>query len=533
MKRSRGEEEGQVSRAAYESNVDISSSSSSSAFFARADATTLASRRMVSTSAAHRGESKKLEFVKHIKELNTSFRVWFQEQVQLDAAANLSSGVQDYIDYATQLEGRYLRRYGEVLTFGSGDCAQLGHGTEEDEDLMVKFPRVVLPLRGVKVCGISCGGLHNAVWTEQGLCYTWGCSDDGSLGRVGDETTPLLVQALADAHEFVIGVACGDGQTVAVGTSGRVWGWGCYKDKEGKKFFNPSTDAASQVGDIKKQQNDPLLIQGLANVVEVACGSAFNLALCADGAVYSWGLGECGELGRPTQPLKKPAKGDEEAKYDLEHILRHHVTPGRMLLAGTAQAPVGGVKAIGCGAYHSLLVCVGGSVLACGLNNYAQLGLGPSNTVQQALLTSVAALDGLGVVGVKGGVHHSLVLTAAGAVYAFGRSDSGQLGVATAGNDEAGSFSGVPVRVSFGGDVVVASIACGGNHNLAVTAAPGACEVFTWGYGDMLALGHGQEKDEATPRKINFAKAKIGHIAVTQVAGGGQHSAIIGQVTTL
>jgi regulator of chromosome condensation len=134
-------------------------------------------------------------------------------------------------------------------------------------------------------------------------------------------------------------------------------------------------------------------------------------------------------------------------------------------------------------------------------------------------------------------VHHSLVLTAAGAVYAFGRSDSGQLGVTLVGDDAAGSFSGVPVRVSFGGggggEVVVASIACGGNHNLAVTAAPVASEVYTWGYGDMLALGHGQEKDEVTPRKINFTKAKIGHIAVTQVAGGGQHSAIIGQVTTL
>lgn len=32
--------------------------------------------------------------------------------------------------------------------------------------------------------------------------------------------------------------------------------------------------------------------QGLSNAVEVACGAAFNLAMCADGAVYSWGVGE-------------------------------------------------------------------------------------------------------------------------------------------------------------------------------------------------------------------------------------------------
>ncbi len=28
----------------------------------------------------------------------------------------------------------------------------------------------------------------------QGLVYTWGCSDDGSLGRIGDESMPGLVE---------------------------------------------------------------------------------------------------------------------------------------------------------------------------------------------------------------------------------------------------------------------------------------------------------------------------------------------------
>lgn len=55
--------------------------------------------------------------------------------------------IQDYIDHVTALEDRYLRTYGEVLTFGSGDCGQLAHGIEEDNDLMVKYPRVVYSLR--------------------------------------------------------------------------------------------------------------------------------------------------------------------------------------------------------------------------------------------------------------------------------------------------------------------------------------------------------------------------------------------------
>lgn len=63
-------------------------------------------------------------------------------------------------------------------------------------------------------------------------------------------------------------------------------------------------------------------------------------------------------------------------------------------------------------------------------------------------------------------------------------------------------------------DVRVVGIDCGGNHNLALTSQN---EVYSWGYGDMLALGHGDEKDETLPKKLNFTKAKIKNITITQV----------------
>lgn len=78
-------------------------------------------------------------------------------------------------------------------------------------------------------------------------------------------------------NETVIGVACGDGQTIVVTTLEEVWGWGCYKDKEGKKFFNPSPDAPNPMRDIKKQQNVPIKIMGLVNIVEIACGASCNM----------------------------------------------------------------------------------------------------------------------------------------------------------------------------------------------------------------------------------------------------------------
>lgn len=82
---------------------------------------------------------RKQEFIRHIRSLNASIHKFFSQQLSTDEAVDLVSAAQDYIDYSTQLEDRYLRRYGEVLTFGSGDCGQLAHGIEDDDDLMVNL----------------------------------------------------------------------------------------------------------------------------------------------------------------------------------------------------------------------------------------------------------------------------------------------------------------------------------------------------------------------------------------------------------
>jgi len=481
--------------------------------FAMATPNTLAARKMVTANKY----DKKLEFGKYIKALNTAYYNWFKEQVARDPYAYLVCGAQDFIDHTVQLEDRYLRSNGEVLTFGLGDCGQLAHGIDNDEDLMVKFPRIVYSLSDKKVCGISCGGLHNAVFTESGQVYTWGCADNGSLGRGGDESLPFVVDKLA--NEIIVGIACGDVSTIAISIKGQVWGWGCYLDKEGKKWFPASNTTITNCKNINNQQNEPVLIVGLNNIVDIACGSAVSLARGSDGTLYSWGVGECGELGREIPPMCKA----DGSGFDIENIFKHRITPGLMYRQGV-QAPVRDAKAIGCGSYHSMVVVTGGELLSCGLNNYGQLGLG--DTTDRPILHSVDALkDEHNIVAVKGGVHHSLCLTSAGKLVAFGRSDSGQLGV-TGLSGQAGESAKYPVFPLLPDNTEATAISCGGNHNLVLTSKN---EVYTWGYGDTMALGHGKDADENTPKKINFSKAQVNNITVTQVCGGGQHSAIIGR----
>jgi alpha-tubulin suppressor-like RCC1 family protein len=106
-----------------------------------------------------------------------------QLEVSCNKPLDFSQGVQDAIDYMRSISNRLLSVPGNTLTFGSGDCGQAGHGMEEDADLMVPYPRPVAALNTKKVVFVACGGLHNAVTTQDGQVFTWGCSDDGSLGR--------------------------------------------------------------------------------------------------------------------------------------------------------------------------------------------------------------------------------------------------------------------------------------------------------------------------------------------------------------
>ena len=109
--------------------------------FARASKSAIKKRRTVRAAKGKKvRDVMTYEHARHMKALNESFGGWVRaaatDALWLDAA-------QEYVAFATQIEERYLARAGEVMTFGTGDCGQLGHGVEEYTDTEVKYPRVV------------------------------------------------------------------------------------------------------------------------------------------------------------------------------------------------------------------------------------------------------------------------------------------------------------------------------------------------------------------------------------------------------
>ena len=104
-----------------------------------------------------------------------------------------------------------------IAVVGNGDCGQLGFGPDL---LEAEKPKRCPFFEGKRIVSVACGGMHTAAVGVDGLVWTWGCNDDGALGRAGDEDVPQLVAGGALASARVTAVACGDSVRVAIGEKG-------------------------------------------------------------------------------------------------------------------------------------------------------------------------------------------------------------------------------------------------------------------------------------------------------------------------
>ncbi|KAI8034196.1 hypothetical protein M5D96_013047 [Drosophila gunungcola] len=312
---------------------------------------------------------------------------------------------------------------GKVYACGEGTNGRLGLGVTHNVPLPHQLP--VLHQYVVKKVAVHSGGKHALALTLDGKVFSWGEGEDGKLGH-GNRTTldkPRLVDALR--AKKIRDVACGSSHSAAISSQGELYTWGL--GEYGRLGHGDNTT-----------QLKPKLVAALAGkrVVQVACGSrdAQTLALTEDGAVYSWGDGDFGKLGR----------GGSEGS-DTPHEIER--------LSGI------GVVQIECGAQFSLALTRAGEVWTWGKGDYYRLGHGGDQHVRKP--QPIGGLRGRRVIHVAVGALHCLAVTDAGQVYAWGDNDHGQQG---SGN----TFVNKKPALVIGLDAVfVNRVACGSSHSVA------------------------------------------------------------------
>jgi inhibitor of Bruton tyrosine kinase len=149
----------------------------------------------------------------------------------------------------------------------------------------------------------------------------------------------------------------------------------------------------------------------------------------------------------------------------------------------------GSAVAVASATYHTLTVTARGELYAFGLGKGGRLGTGNEKPCATPVRVT-GALSKQRVVGVAAAENHSLCVTAAGHVYAFGSNRFGQLGTASghgkANNSDDISLRSLPRRVQDLKHVACTSVAAGAGHSVALSRSG---EVYVWGDNSAGQLG--------------------------------------------
>ena len=252
--------------------------------------------------------------------------------------------------------------------------------------------------------------------------------------------------------------------------------------------------------------------QSSNKATKVASGANHVVILTEQQDLYTFGTAEQGQLGRVS-----------------EHFSVRGGRKGIKLLLTPAAVRFKKIRGsetkfcdVFCGSYNTFAVTKDQkTVYAFGLNNYGQLGVGdiairyaPQQFKFIPQVDSLSQAISNGQFKISGDQHHT-VMTIGGKVYVMGRSEYGRLGLGENATDKV-----LPTEVP--NISSVHTVATGSSTSFAITNNG---QLYSWGMGDTLQLGNGEETDVWAPQIVTGKKLE--HKKVLSVSAGGQHTAII------
>ncbi|XP_063370605.1 regulator of chromosome condensation [Cydia amplana] len=384
------------------------------------------------------------------------------------------------------------KKRGSVFTCGQGDVGQLGLGEDVIETTKFKYVSGL----GDRIVDVCAGGMHTIALDSDGKVWTFGCNDEGALGRPTSGETEEGTAGAVKLPAKAVAISAGDSHSAALLENGHVYAWGAFRDSHGSMGLVVR-------GREGKACREPVRIDIGEPAADVASGGDHLVILSTTGGVYTMGCGEQGQLGRLAQ---------RSASRDSRQGFSALLAPAKVTLKWAASHIWAG--------YHATVALdtAADKMFAWGLNNYGQLGITGEKrkTALYAPTECDAFTQGSGWQRVACGQHHSLALDSKGQVFAVGRCEYGRLGL---GDREGDAETLEPVPMLVGKKCV--SIAAGTCNSFAVTDTG---EVLGWGMGSEGQLGTGSATDAAapTPAVAAFQPRRPG-----KVAAGAQHTALL------
>jgi alpha-tubulin suppressor-like RCC1 family protein len=355
-----------------------------------------------------------------------------------------------------------------AASWGLGTGGQLGDGILASRAI----PGTVNGLTS-GVLQVAAGGGHALAITTGGILWAWGANDHGQLGDSTETTRSAPVQVVTGQSGFRQ-VAAGFDHSLALKSDGTVWAWG--GDNFGQLGIGFNTTS----------RPTPVEVPGLTNIIQVAAGLWFSLALRSDGTVWAWGTSDALGNGSTVNSFSPVQVGiaqvtaiaaGEDAAYAIrgsgagstlwawgfdgsgdlgDGMQVSHLTPEQVT---GITAP--GIAQVAAGNQFAVALTTDGQVWGWGTDQFGELANTPTHNLVARPIQIAAS--GSGITRLSAGQIHVLALTSGGGVLAWGDNSAGELG------DGNNTPVVGPVRASLSG---ASQVAAGTNYSLAVYNQP-------------------------------------------------------------
>lgn len=368
---------------------------------------------------------------------------------------------------------------GQVYAWGMNNFGQLGNNTTAQSPLPIAVVTAGTPMAGKTITAIASGESHSVALDSTGQVYGWGFNGIGQLGNDTNTNssvpTATVTTGSSLAGKTVISLAAGGNHTMAIDSTHQVHSWGF----NGEGQLGTGTTENTRIPNLVAVTGTPMAGK---NIVKIAPSVYHSLALDSTGQLYSWGINGNGQLGDGTNSRR--------------------LAPVSVATAGT---PMAGktISAIEVGRSYSVVADSTGQVYSWGENNNAQFGNStttPSN-LPVAVTTAGTPMAGKVIMSVSAGMEHTIVRDNQGKVYGWGRNNEGQLGNDSTAQSQlpvatitTGALQSTPLTLTIGGTAAT-NITLVNSSTITATApahAAGAVDVVvTNGDGQTATLANG------------------------------------------
>ena len=396
-----------------------------------------------------------------------------------------------------QLCSLAIRQDGTLWAWGSNDYGQLGTSGTSQQNAPTQVGT------DTNWRSVSVGYYHVLALKTDGTLWAWGSNTQGQLGTGSTSYTPQATPVQVGAATTWQSVSAGEYHSLAIQQDGTLWSWGndTYGQLgQGGLFMQTGLSTPRQVG------TD-------TNWRRVAAGAAHSLALKTTGTLWGWGNNTSGQVGTGlvSSSPSVPTQVGTAATWGSISGGRYHSAAirqdGTLWTWGdnyygqlgdgttTAQAAPQQVGALAtwqsasAGNSHTVALRTDNTCWAWGGNFLSQLGTGGG-----LQLTPVQLLPPTTWREVAAGTSYTVAIRTDGTLWAWGYNADGELGLGNTTNQTA------PQQV--GTATTWQSVSAADYHTMAIRTDG---TLWAWGFNGNGRLGLGNTTNQLTPTQVGTA----------------------------